>query len=76
MEQEVESQEISREEVNPYIPVPPYPFRIQDVRLYRSLALFNDTLKKLHVNMPFLEVLSQIPKYAKFFKNLLVKNRN
>ena len=32
-------------------------------------------LKKLHVNVPFLDVLSQMPLYAKFLKEILSKKR-
>jgi len=32
-------------------------------------------LKKLHVNIPFIDVLSQITMYAKFVKENLSKNR-
>ena len=34
-----------------------------------------DMLKKLHVNVPFLDVFSQMPLYAKFFKEILSKKR-
>jgi len=32
-------------------------------------------LKKLHVNVPFINALSQIPLYAKFLKEILPKKR-
>jgi len=32
-------------------------------------------LKKLHVNVPFLNALSQMPLYAKFSKEILSKKR-
>jgi len=32
-------------------------------------------LKKLHVNVPFLDALSQTPLYAKFLKEILSENR-
>lgn len=66
--------EVSKKEVKPYVPVPPYPLRVPNEKMDRSLANFIDTLKKLHVNMPFLEVLSQMPKYAKFLKFLKSEN--
>lgn len=66
--------EVSKKEVKPYVPVPPYPLRVPNEKMDRSLANFIDTLKKLHVNMPFLEVLSQMPKYAKFSKFLKSEN--
>ena len=36
---------------------------------------FLDILKKLHVNVPFLDALSQMPLYAKFLKEILSKKR-
>ena len=32
---------------------------------------FLDMLKKLHINIPFLEVTTEMPSYAKFLKDLL-----
>jgi len=32
-------------------------------------------LRKLHVNAPFLDALSQVPLYAKFVKGIFSKNR-
>ncbi|XP_021980186.1 uncharacterized protein LOC110876319 [Helianthus annuus] len=32
-------------------------------------------LKKLHVNIPFVEALSKMPKYAKFLKDLLTNKK-
>ena len=34
-----------------------------------------DILKKLQINIPFTEVLKQMPTYAKFMKELLTKKR-
>ncbi|GKB96090.1 hypothetical protein Tco_0982227 [Tanacetum coccineum] len=33
--------------------------------------MFLENLKQLHINLPFIEALAQIPKYAKFLKGLL-----
>ncbi|GJQ93208.1 DNA-directed DNA polymerase [Tanacetum coccineum] len=32
---------------------------------------FLENLKQLHINLPFIEILTQMPKYAKFLKGLL-----
>jgi len=32
---------------------------------------FLDTLKKFHINIPFLEAISDMPSYTKFLKDLL-----
>ncbi|XP_070041428.1 uncharacterized protein [Nicotiana tomentosiformis] len=36
---------------------------------------FMDVLKQVHVNLPFIEVLSQMSAYAKFMKEVLTKKR-
>ncbi|GKD43924.1 hypothetical protein Tco_1268569, partial [Tanacetum coccineum] len=33
--------------------------------------MFLENLKQLHINLPFIEALAQMPKYAKFLKSLL-----
>ena len=32
---------------------------------------FLNMFKKLHINIPFVEALAQMPKYAKFMKDIL-----
>ena len=32
--------------------------------------------KKLHINIPFMEALEQIPSYVKFMKDILSKKRS
>lgn len=36
---------------------------------------FLDFLKQLHINIPFVEALSQMPKYTKFLKGLLTNKK-
>ncbi|GKB34108.1 putative nucleotidyltransferase, ribonuclease H [Tanacetum coccineum] len=36
---------------------------------------FLDLFKQLHINLPFVETLSQMPKYAKFLKDLLTNKK-
>ncbi|KAA3458990.1 hypothetical protein EPI10_013525 [Gossypium australe] len=36
---------------------------------------FLDVLKQLHINMPFVEALVQMPNYAKFMKDILLRKR-
>ncbi|XP_038886828.1 uncharacterized protein LOC120077055 [Benincasa hispida] len=35
-----------------------------------------DMLKHLHINIPFIEVIEQMPKYAKFLKDMVTKKRS
>ena len=34
-----------------------------------------DVFKKLHINIPFADVLEQMPSYEKFMKDILLKKR-
>ena len=34
-----------------------------------------DVFKKLHINIPFVDALEQMPSYVKFMKNILSKKR-
>ncbi|XP_070032261.1 uncharacterized protein [Nicotiana tomentosiformis] len=44
-------------------------------KLDKLFEKFLDMLKQVHVNLPFTEVLSQMPAYAKFLKEILTKKR-
>ena len=57
--------------------MPPFPFpqRFAKANLDSHFRKFLNMLKKLHVNVPFLDALSQMPLYAKFLKEILSKKR-
>ncbi|CAL1395462.1 unnamed protein product [Linum trigynum] len=59
--------------VKEYIPQLPFPTRLHKDRLDAEFGNFMAMLRKLNVQVPFLEALSQMPKYAKFLKDLLSK---
>ena len=40
-------------------------------KLDLQFGKFLEVLKKLYINIPFTETLSQMPSYAKFFKEIL-----
>ncbi|XP_074300879.1 uncharacterized protein LOC141632215 [Silene latifolia] len=42
----------------------------------RKFSKFLDMLKKLEVSLPFTEVVTQMPLYTKFLKDVLTKNRS
>ena len=58
-------------EVVPYKPRIPYPRRLQQEKMEKQYGKFLEIFKKLHINIPFAEALAQMPKYAKFLKELL-----
>ena len=47
----------------PAIPIP-YPQRLKKGKLQKQLAKFLDIFKKLHINIPFMEALENMPSYV------------
>ncbi|XP_022877064.1 uncharacterized protein LOC111395314 [Olea europaea var. sylvestris] len=57
--------------INPHEPPIPFPQRLKKHKLDQQYSKFLEVLKKLHINIPFAEVLVQMPSYAKFLKDIL-----
>ena len=57
------------------MPVVPFPQRLQKSRIEEQFAKFLKTFQKLEISMPFTEVVTQMPHYAKFLKEILSKKR-
>ena len=53
----------------------PFPQRLQKSRIEEQFARFLKTFQKLEISMPFTEVVTQMPLYAKFLKEILSKKR-
>ncbi|XP_009590875.1 uncharacterized protein [Nicotiana tomentosiformis] len=53
-----------------YMPALPFPQKQRREKLDKEFGRFLDVLKNVHVNLPFTEVLSQMPAYAKFLKEI------
>ncbi|XP_015959865.1 uncharacterized protein LOC107483762 [Arachis duranensis] len=51
----------------------PYPQRFKGENKEKQYSKFLEILKTLHINIPFIEALEQMPLYAKFIKELLTK---
>jgi hypothetical protein len=49
----------------------PFPQRLRKVEDERSFKRFADTIRNLHVNIPFPEALAQMPKFARFLKDVI-----
>ena len=58
-----------------YNPPVPFPQRLQKAKLEEQFSKFLNMFKKIEINIPFLEALTQMPHYAKFMKDLLRKKR-
>ena len=54
----------------------PFPQRLQKSRREEQFSKFLDIFKKIEINIPLAEVISQKPLYAKFLKEILSKKRN
>ncbi|XP_062085645.1 uncharacterized protein LOC133791745 [Humulus lupulus] len=54
---------------------PPFPQRFQKQKLDSQFKKFLDMLKQLHINIPLVEALEQIPNYVKFMKDILTRKR-
>ncbi|KAK5771055.1 hypothetical protein PVK06_047229 [Gossypium arboreum] len=52
-----------------------YPKVMTKDRIEEQFGKFVKLLKKLHINLPFIEVLSQMPNSAKFLRELLINKR-
>ena len=61
--------------VKPYMSPFPFPQRFAKTKLESQFGKFLDMLKKLHVNIPFIDTLSQRPLYMKFLKEILSKKK-
>ncbi|XP_057986555.1 uncharacterized protein LOC131171116 [Hevea brasiliensis] len=73
--------EVEKEEEEKYVPPPPYkpPLlytqRFQKAKLDKQFGKFLEVLKKLYINIPFIDVISQMPSYVKFLKEILSNKR-
>ena len=64
-----------KEGVPAYTPAVPFPQRLQKSRREEQFSKFLDIFKKIEINIPFAKVISQMPLYAKFLKEILSKKR-
>ncbi|XP_042016340.1 uncharacterized protein LOC121764371 [Salvia splendens] len=85
-QEEVVEEEEPVEEVPPpkasiVIPAPPaevkipFPQRVQKKKLDDHFSRFLDIFRKVHINIPLVEALQQMPTYAKFLKDVLSKKK-
>nr|XP_016502887.1 PREDICTED: uncharacterized protein LOC107821010 [Nicotiana tabacum] len=57
-------------EESKYMSALPFPQKHRREKLDKQFGYFLKVLKQVHVNVPFTEVLSQMPAYAKFLKEI------
>ena len=62
-----------REEVKDYNPQVPFPHMLQKAKLEEQFSKILNMFKKIEINIPFSEALTQMPHYEKFMKDILRK---
>src|SRR5204863_7916736 len=62
-------------EQNKYEDRLPYTNRLKRVHDEKQYSKFLDMFRNLHINVPFADMLEQMPKYAKFLKDILSHKR-
>ena len=63
------------EGVPAYTPLAPFPQRLQKERREEQFSKFLEIFKKIEINIPFSEVINQMPIYENFLKEILSKKR-
>ncbi|XP_076956832.1 uncharacterized protein LOC143632135 [Bidens hawaiensis] len=54
----------------------PYPARVKNQKFSREYGNFLDMFRQLRINLPFIEALQHMPKYAKFLKDILKRKES
>ena len=72
-EKETESKD-PPQRTEPTIPIA-YPQRLKKSKLDKQFTKFLEAFKKLHINIPFVNALDQMPSYVKFMKEILSNKR-
>ncbi|KAL4378047.1 hypothetical protein GQ457_02G024520 [Hibiscus cannabinus] len=52
---------------------PPFPQRLRKQKYEYQFRKFLDILKQVHINLPLVETIEQMPNYAKFLKDIVSK---
>ena len=58
------SEHKQKERVPAYTPTVPFPHRLQKAKREEQFSRFLDMFKKIEINIPFTEVINQMPNYA------------
>ena len=68
-------EEGSKKKTQNNLPAVLFPQRLQKSKIEEQFVRFLKTFQKLEISMPFTEVVTQMPLYAKFLKDILSKKR-
>ena len=64
-----------KEKVQAYTPAIPFPQRLRKAKKEEQISKFLVIFKKIEINIPFADAITQIPNYAKFLKDILSKKK-
>ena len=64
-----------KERVQAYTLAIPFPQRLQKAKKEEQFSKFLEIFKKIEINIPFADVITKKPNYAKFLKNILSKKK-
>ncbi|XP_021727229.1 uncharacterized protein LOC110694364 [Chenopodium quinoa] len=53
----------------------PFPNQLAERKLNDKFSKFLSVMKNFHINLPFIEVVTQMPSYSKFLKDILTNKR-
>ncbi|CAM8996491.1 unnamed protein product [Rhodiola kirilowii] len=69
--------EVEKEKDEPRVYTPPIPFpqRLKKKSSDKQFSKFAEMMRKLYVTMPFTEVITQAPSYARFLKDVITCRR-
>ncbi|XP_075097929.1 uncharacterized protein LOC142175246 [Nicotiana tabacum] len=56
-------------------PPPPFPQRLQKVKDNAAYKKFLDILKQVQINIPLVDILQEVPKYAKYIKDIVINKK-
>ena len=75
-EQRVEKGKLKKKkELQAYMHDVPFPKRLHKEKMEEQFSIFLDMLKKIEINIPFAEALTQMPLCVMFLKDILSKKR-
>ena len=75
-DRKTEQKEVSKSTPSSFLPKIPFPQRLKKQKDEEQFSKFLEIFKKLQINVPFSEALVQMPKYAKFLKDLITNKRH
>ena len=64
-----------KEKIQGYTSTVPFPQRLQKAKIEKQFSKFLEIFKKIEINIPFVEAITQMPNYAKFLKDILSKKK-